>query len=141
MGTTSSGTDAPTTTAPTTGSDPAAIAARFTVAYFTAGVGDTPEDRRRRCRPLDTDALDELLGNPTWNGAGANIPLAGATTTVTIQALNPVETDSGGVGYELIVVLIPVAAGHELGRDRRGVEIWVERDGAGNWRVSQISVT
>src|ERR1700688_3579092 len=54
-------TPAPTTTVPGTANGPTAIAARFTMAYFTAARSDAPGDRRQRCRPLDTDSVDQLL--------------------------------------------------------------------------------
>jgi hypothetical protein len=132
-------TPAPTT-GPVTGSGPTAIAARFTMAYFTADGGDAPGDHRQRCRPLDTDSVDQLLGAPNWNGA-ANHPDTGQTVTATIGALNPVDTTAQGIGYELTVTVTASLAGRVLSRDQFGVQLWVVSAAAGTWRVSQVSVS
>ena len=135
----------PPTTAPTTGGGPAAVAARFTIAYFTATPGDTPGAQRQRCRPYDTDTLDQLLAAPSWNGAG-NDPPPDLTVTATIDAVNPVDTAAQGdtdrgVGYELTVTVTASPAGQPSRRDQRGVQLWLSADPAGVWRVAQVSVT
>jgi hypothetical protein len=133
-------TPATTTTVPVTGSGPTAIAARFTMAYFTADASDAPGDRRKRCRPLDTDSVDQLLAAPNWNGA-ANHPEAGQTVTATIDALNPVDITPQGIGYELTVTVTASLAGRVFSRDQVGVQLWVVSPASGTWRVSQVSVT
>jgi hypothetical protein len=131
----------PSTTAVSlTGDGPAGVAARFTVAYFSAPPGDTAAVRRQRCRPFDSDTLDQLLAVPSWNGAG-NPALSDQTTTATITALNVVDTTTQGVGFELTVLLTATTGSQPVSVDQRAVQLWVTSDAAGAWRVDQVSVT
>jgi hypothetical protein len=129
-----------TTAVPLTGEGPAGVAARFTVAYFTAAPGDTAAARRQRCRPFDTDTLDQLLAVPSWNGAG-NPAIPDQTTTATITALNVADTTTQGVGFELTVLLTATTGGQPVSVDQRAVQLWVTSDAAGTWLVDQVSVT
>jgi hypothetical protein len=138
-----------TTTSPTTDAvtdhGPTAIAARFTAAYFTSEPGDNPSARRQRCRPFDTDALDQLLGLPTWNGA-ANDPAPNQSATITIDTMTLADrpgpgSDGPGAGYELTVTVTAVAAGQVLRIDHRDVQLWLTSPSSDVWRVDQVSVT
>ena len=124
---------------------PTAVAARFTAAYFTSGPGESPSARRQRCRPFDTDALDQLLGVPTWNGA-ANDPAPDQSDTVTIDTISLADSPGPGsagpgAGYELTVTVTAVAGGQVLHTDHRDVQLWLTSPSSDVWRVDQVSVT
>jgi hypothetical protein len=131
-------TQAAPTTAALSGDGANAIAARFAVAYFDWRASDPPDARRRRCRPFDTDALDQLLAVPSWAGAGNTTSSPQDSTAATIDTVNQVETAGTGAGFELTVTVATTTAGG-VASDQRGLEIWVTSTAAG-WRVSQMSV-
>jgi hypothetical protein len=133
------------TTVAITDPSPTAVAARFTAAYFTSGPGESPSARRQRCRPFDTDVLDQLLGVPTWNGA-ANDAAPNQSVTVTIDTMtladSPGPGSAGpGAGYELTVTVTAVAGGQVLHTDDRDVQLWLTSPSSDVWRVDQVSVT
>jgi hypothetical protein len=123
---------------------PAAVATNFTVAYFSAGPADGGGQRRQRCRPFDTAALDQLLAVPSWSGAG-NDTVAGQTTSASVDAVNLVDqtaSPAAGFGYELTVtVTVTGPDGDQLSRDSRSVQLRLTSDATGTWRVDQVSVT
>lgn len=118
--------------------DAHAIAARFAVAYFDWHASDAPDARRRRCRPLDTDAVDQLLAVPSWAGAGNTTSSPQDFTAARINTLNQVETTAAGAGLELTVTVDTTTPAGTTS-DRRDLEIWVTPTAIG-WRVSQFSV-
>jgi hypothetical protein len=122
------------------GTGAAAVAARFTIAYLSAAPGDGADARRRRCRPLDTDGLDRLLGAPSWPGA-ANATPPGRTVTATVDTVVAAETTPVAAGYELSVTVTAVAAGRSLYSEQRAVQLWLTATPQGAWRASQVSVT
>lgn len=132
------------TTAPVAGTGPAAVATNFTLAYFSARPGDGPSQRRQRCRPFDTAGLDQLLGVPSWSGAG-NDTVAGQTTSASIDAVSLVDqgaSPAAGFGYELTVTItVTGPGGEQASSDYRGVQLRLTSDPGGAWLVDQVSVT
>jgi hypothetical protein len=133
------------TTVPLSGHGATAVAAQFTVAYFTSGPGESAAARRQRCRPFDTDALDQLLSLPSWNGA-ANDPAPKQGDTVTIDTISRADSPDQGspgpaAGYELTVTVTAAAAGQVLHTDHRDVQLWLTSPSSDVWRVDQMSVT
>jgi hypothetical protein len=132
------------TAAPVTVTGPAAVATNFTLAYFSARPGDGPSQRRQRCRPFDTAALDQLLGVPSWSGAG-NDTVAGEATRASIDAVNLVDqaaSPAAGLGYELTVTItVTGPGGGQVSRDYRGVQLRLTSDPGDTWLVDQLSVT
>jgi hypothetical protein len=116
---------------------PAAVAADFALAYLSALPGEAAEVRAGRCRPFDTDQLNQQLSGPTWSGAsGSSAP--GPSATVTVTSLNATSTTTDGVGYELAATVVVSAPDRAETREQRSLELWLVAGAGGRWQVDRV---
>jgi hypothetical protein len=112
------------------------VAANFAVAYLARRFGDSPAELRLRCRPFDTDGLDDALAQPQARAPDAVILAPGEVDRVTVTGLVAEDTTADAIGYTLTA---NVDGGTMTSRPV-GLELRLVRNPtSGGWQVSQVT--